>query len=73
VPSAATGVAPSGQPIALTTFTTGISDLLGGGSSGSGPVVAETGSREEAQPERPIARTARTMMLFFALSIGNLK
>src|SRR5688572_31764414 len=43
VPGAATGLAPSGQPLAGAMSTVGISVLLGAGSLGSGPTPAENG------------------------------
>ena len=61
--SAATGVAPSGQPVALTTLTVGISDLSGCGSVGLGadapspPAAAR--SRRSPRRRRRRARTQR--------------
>ena len=58
VPSAATGLPPSGHPLAVTTCTSGIGALFGGGRVGWGPVPAETGSfADEAHPARPTAAT----------------
>src|SRR3954468_15025044 len=42
-PSATSGAAPTAQPTARATFTTGISDARGGGSTGFGPIPASTG------------------------------
>ena len=64
--------APSGQPLAVTTCTSGISALLGGGISGCGPVPAETGSRaEEAQPAaaRIVVARARRWRVLMAFLI----
>src|SRR5690242_20198348 len=46
-PAAATGLASSDQPTASATLTVGMSDVRGVGSSGVGPVPAETGSRAD--------------------------
>ena len=57
-PAAAVGAAPAGQPSAGAMLTVGISDACGGGSSGSGPVPAETGlgSRRRRPGRRAASR-----------------
>ena len=76
MPSAATGAWPSAQPVAFTTFTTGISEPSGRGSAGLGPTPAETGAR--LVPPHPAAKlTARQQdkgtndMQFLARSMGT--
>src|SRR5215203_649675 len=72
VPSAAMGLAPCGQPVALTTCTSGISALLGAGRVGSGPVPAETGSfAEEAHPVIPTTSRHRQAILFAGWSMAT--
>src|SRR5205085_12417349 len=66
-PGAATGLPSLDQPFASAILTVGMSDVLGPGSSGVGPVPAETGRRavrpHAAEPStrysplRPIHRT----------------
>src|SRR5687768_14527260 len=59
-PAAAIGVVPAGQPTALATLTTGISDVRGGGSCGLEPIPASTGSRA-APPQAARVATPTTM------------
>src|SRR4029079_4870572 len=84
VPAAETGVAPAGQPLAVTTLTSGISDLSGLGKVGSAPMPAVTGRRADAPQEmsaqeiitdktagnRPFLGEGRVGMLHLAFGVG---
>ena len=45
VPLAVSGFCPAGQPFAGATLTVGMSDGLGDGNSGDGPIPSATGKR----------------------------
>jgi len=61
VPAAAIGLPPAGHPFALATLIVGISDFLGPGITGCGPVSARIGTRAEephAAAQTSATRTA---------------
>src|SRR4030081_3665558 len=57
MPAAGCGAAPGAHPRASATSTVGMSEEVGGGSAGRGPVPADTGSIAD-EPHPPSAMTA---------------